>query len=133
MIRAANPHIGADPDRNACSCASISAGKRPWRQGDSRPDDHCALHVPDINTEFRDRAGVMFRSTRLGYEGAVQITRRAQDIAKAAGRIAGHHPDRDVVRLRRRSECHARYCYKAECAEYSSRSATHCVNLLAKS
>src|SRR5215469_3377376 len=67
-----------DPDRSACGCPPVSAGERPWWQGDGwgdhRPDDHCILHVSDINAEFRDRARIMFRRTSCGHKGAVHLT-----------------------------------------------------------
>jgi len=78
---ATHQHIGADPNpkRSACGSASVRAGQEPWWQGDCRgddcPDDHCILHVSDIDTEFRDRAGIVFRSTGGRHERAVQIAR----------------------------------------------------------
>ena len=135
IVGAANQHIGADPDpyRNACCCASISAGQRAWWQGDGRgddrPDDHCILHVPDINAEFRDRAGIMFRqdpspARRCSADHATspRHSQSRRPYRRSSPRLSGRAPVPAFRAPSRLLPGQARQCH--------SKSAKHCVNLL---
>src|SRR6516162_11389533 len=98
VVGAADQHIGAgpDPDSGAAGGADIVAVQRTRSQIGSRreyrPNQHAALRIADIDTEFVDGAGIELGTPRCRCKGAAERLRRTKNKAPAAGDIAGERP-----------------------------------------
>src|SRR4029077_5212678 len=108
-VGAANQHIGAGPypDGGAAGGADIIAVERTGSQiggrREHRPHQNTALGIADIDAELVDGAGIVFRTSRPGRQGAAEPLGRAEYEAPAAGDIAGQRSDPyTALRLSRR-------------------------------
>src|SRR6202022_3316856 len=108
-VGAANQHIGSGthPHGGAAGGADIIAVERTGSQiggrGEHRPHQNAALGIADIDAELVDGAGIVFRTSRPGRQGAAEALRRAEHEAPAAGDISGQRSDPyAALRLHRR-------------------------------
>jgi hypothetical protein len=105
--RTADQHIGAESDRDcrapcrAGICPGQRARCRISGRCDHRPNNHPALQIADIDTEFIDGPDIVLWRASRRRKGAVDRPRGAEDEAKAAGYIAGEHPDLQTLCLHR--------------------------------
>src|SRR5260370_1285530 len=83
-VGAADEHIGAgaDPNRGASARTNIIARQRYRGEAAARredaPDQHAALRIANVHTEFVDRAGIVLRPASRPRKGAADRLRRGE-------------------------------------------------------
>ena len=106
-IGAADQYIGAGPDADGGAPRGTDiitvqrTGPEVGGRREHRPNQHAALRIADIDTEFVDSAGIKLGTPRCRSKGATQRFRRAEDKTPAAGDVAGQRADTHAaLRLR---------------------------------